>query len=125
MPLLLGVRFGLENLKIYGMAGPYLAYGIAGKNTFKSEFITGGTTNVLVDSSDPIKWGSEFTLSNPVNLRRFDMGLTVSAGVELRNMQLGVYYSPGLINISPDNSGRELFNTNVGISATLLFGDND
>jgi Outer membrane protein beta-barrel domain len=125
MPLLLGVRFGLENLKIYGMAGPYLAYGVAGKNTFKLESISGGTTTVLLDSSEPIKWGNETSLSNPVNLRRFDMGLTVSAGVELRNMQLGVYYSPGFVNISPDNSGRELFNSNIGLSATLLFGDND
>jgi len=125
MPLLLGVRFGLENLKIYGAAGPYVAYGVAGKNTAKVENINGSTTTVLLDASESIKWGNETTLSNPVNLRRLDMGLTLSAGVELRNMQIGAYYSPGFINISPENSGRELFNTTIGINATLLLGDKD
>jgi hypothetical protein len=124
VPLMLGVRFGLQNLKIYGMAGPYLAYGIAGKNT-STEVINGGTTTVLFDTSESIKWGNETTLSAPANLRRFDMGLTVAAGVELRNMQIGAYYSPGFVNISPDNSGRQLFNTTIGIQTTLLFGDKD
>lgn len=122
MPLLLGFRLGLENFKLFGVAGPYMAYGVAGKSSFKFE---SPIPAFNVNSEGAIKWGSETSPSDPRDLRRFDMGLTIGAGVELRNTQIGLYYSPGVFNISPEGSSGKLYNTLIGIQATLLIGDRD
>jgi hypothetical protein len=122
LPLLFGLRFGLENFKIFGVAGPYMGYGVAGKNSFKFE---SPMPALNTQSEGSIRWGNETSLSDPRDLRRFDMGLTVGAGVELRNTQIGLYYSPGVFNISPEGSSGKLYNTLIGIHATLLFGDRD
>lgn len=123
VPLLFGLRLGLQNLKLFGMAGPYLSYGISGKNSIKTTNNTNNT--VILEAENSIRWGEQTTLSEPKDLRRFDMGLTVSAGVELGNMQIGAFYSPGFVNISPEGSSRKLYNTTVGIQTTLLLGDVD
>lgn len=117
IPLMFGVRFGLQNLKIFGMAGPYLAYGFAGKNYFKFE---SPIPAFNVETEGSIKWGNE----SSDDLRPFDLGLGFSAGVELRNMQIGLYYNPSFTNISNNNSIK-LYNTTIGIQATLLLGNED
>ncbi|MFN3315892.1 MAG: porin family protein [Raineya sp.] len=122
LPLMFGVRIGLENFKLFGMAGPYLAYGFAGKNSFKFE---SPIPALNTESEGSIKWGDETSLSDPRDLRRFDMGLSVAAGVELGNMQIGAFYNPGFVNISPEGSGGKLYNTTIGIQTTLLFGSKD
>lgn len=122
LPLMFGIRIGLENFKLFGMAGPYLAYGFAGKNYFKFE---SPVPALNTESEGSIKWGDETSLSNPKDLRRFDMGLSFAAGVELRNTQISLYYNPGFVNISPEGSGRKLYNTTIGLQTTLLFGNKD
>jgi len=122
LPLLFGVRFGLQNFKLFGMAGPYLAYGFAGKNYFKSE---GPTPASNRESERSIKWGDKTSLSDPRDLRPFDRGLTVSAGVEMNNLQIGVFYSLGFVNIRPEGSGGKLYNTTIGIQTTFLLGNRD
>jgi hypothetical protein len=118
VPFMLGIRIGTERFKVFGMAGPYLAYGIAGKSSFKN--VVNNTP--IIESNEAIKWGNKSSLTDAKELRRFDMGLSFSAGVEIKNLQLGAFYSPGLFNISPDGNGRKLYNTSVGINATLLLG---
>ena len=122
LPLLFGVRFGLQNFKLFGMAGPYLAYGFAGKNYFKLESPIPASNQ---ESESSIKWGDKTSLSDPRDLRPFDMGLTVSAGVEMNNLQIGAFYSPGFVNISPEGSGGKLYNTTIGIQTTFLLGNRD
>lgn len=117
VPLLLGLRFGLKGLKVFGMGGPYLAYGVGGKNYSRLDTPLGYT-----ESETAIRWGNTTTLSAPKDLRPFDLGLVVSAGVELTNLQIGLHYTPSFTNIAPDGSGRKLYNTVIGINATLLFG---
>ncbi|MDW8295423.1 MAG: porin family protein [Raineya sp.] len=117
VPLLLGLRFGLKGFKIFGMGGPYLAYGIGGKNYSRLDTPIGYT-----ESETQIRWGNKTTLSDPKDLRPLDLGLVISAGVELTNLQIGLHYTPSFTNIAPDGSGRKLYNTVVGINATLLFG---
>jgi hypothetical protein len=118
LPLLFGVRFGLQNFKLFGMAGPYLAYGFAGKNYFKFESSVPGLST---ESEGSIKWGNE----NSDDLRPFDLGLSFSAGIELRNTQIGLYYNPGFTNILPEGRNGKLYNTTIGIQATLLLGNRD
>jgi len=118
LPLL----FGVQNFKLFGMAGPYLAYGFAGKNYFKLESPIPALNQ---ESESSIKWGDKTSLSDPRDLRPFDMGLTVSAGVELNNLQIGAYYSPGFVNISPEGSRGKLYNTTIGIQTTFLLGNRD
>ncbi|WP_448529136.1 porin family protein [Raineya sp.] len=117
VPLLLGLRFGLKGFKIFGMGGPYLAYGVGGKNYSRLDTPVGYT-----ESETKIRWGNTTTATDPKDLRPIDLGFVVSAGVELSNLQIGLHYTPGFTNIAPDNSGRKLYNTVIGLNATLLFG---
>ncbi len=117
IPLLLGVRFGVQGLKIFGMGGPYVAYGIGGKRLARTETLSG---SLITESKSSIYWGNE----SSSDLRPLDMGFVVSAGVELSNLQIGLHYTPGFINIAPENSGRKLYNSTLGINATLLLGGN-
>lgn len=121
MPLMFGVRFGLQNLKLFGMAGPYLAYGIGGKSYFKNT--TSGV--VTLETEESIKWGEKTSLTEPRDLRPFDLGLSFSAGIELGNTQISLFYSPSFTNISPEGSSRKLYNTTIGIQTTLLLGNRD
>ena len=122
LPLMFGLRFGFENFKLFGMAGPYVAYGFAGKTSFKFE---SSIPALNTESEGAIKWGEETTLSDPRDLRRFDMGLSFAAGIELRNTQISLYYNPGFTNISPEGSGVKLYNTTIGVQTTLLLGSRD
>ncbi|GAB4125260.1 MAG: hypothetical protein OHK0045_05430 [Raineya sp.] len=122
LPLMFGLRFGLENFKLFGMAGPYIAYGFAGKNYFKFET---PIPALNTESEQAIRWGDETSLTDVRDLRRFDMGLSFAAGIELRNMQISLHYNPGFTNVSPEGSGVKLYNTTIGVQTTLLFGDRD
>lgn len=115
IPLLLGVRLGVQGLKIFGMGGPYIAYGIGGKKSARFETLSG---SLITESKSSIEWGNEPSS----DLRPLDMGFVVSAGVELGNLQIGLHYTPGFTNIAPDNSGRKLYNSSLGLNATLLLG---
>ena len=118
LPLMFGVRFGLQNLKIFGMAGPYLAYGFAGKSSSKTE---NPFPSPSTESEGSIRWGNE----SSDDLRPFDLGLSFSAGIELGNTQIGLYYNPGFTNILPEGKNGKLYNTTIGIQATLLLGNRD
>ncbi|MEZ0608712.1 porin family protein [Fibrella sp. WM1] len=93
-------------------AGPYLAYALSGKATV--------TVNGQSETED-----LDFNDSDAQ--KRFDFGLNISAGYEL-NSGLGIsaYYSPGLANLAPSNSGTNVTikNSAFGISLSYFFGGN-
>lgn len=112
VPIQLAYAFEAGEGNIVIGAGPYLAYALNGTGTTTTN---GKTTTESLDfsSSDAQK--------------RFDYGLTVSAGYELNSgLGLSFYYSPGLANLSSSSSSSILTtkNTAIGISISYFFGGN-
>ena len=99
--------------KIYGVFGPYAAIGLSGKIK-QEESINGATTSEEID----IEWGSDIESSN---FKRMDFGLIMGAGVELNSIQIGLNYSLGLANISPQTNVK-IRNRVLGISVGYRFG---
>lgn len=92
---------------VYGSLGTYLAYGIGGKT--KGEFDLLGVN--FSDSRD-ISWGSD----NGDDLKPFDFGFNVGAGVVLGQLEAGLYSSGSFINISPvTNNDRTMRNIVFGV----------
>ena len=99
--------------KVYGMFGSYIGIGLSGK--IKQEVsINGATTSEEID----IEWGSDIASSN---FKRMDFGLIIGAGVELNSIQIGLNYSLGLANISPQTNVK-IRNRVLGISVGYRFG---
>lgn len=84
-----------ENLgfgfKVYGLAGPYLGFGLFGKNTYEA---------LGVKTKEDIKWGS----GENDDFRTIDYGLTFGGGLEVNSIQFEISYDLGLANIAADQS---------------------
>ena len=89
IPIALKASYDLsDNLAMYGAVGPYLGFGISGKETEEYD----GTT-VEYD----IEWGNN---EDEDDLKRFEFGATFGGGVEIGAIQVGISYDLGLANIS-------------------------
>ena len=91
-----------EDMTISLEVGPYLAYGLAGKST----------ANNLDVSTDPF--------GDQGSLKRFDMGLGISAALGYQRYYFQVGYDHGILNVaqkgSSDNSTRNYdFYVGVGV----------
>ena len=114
IPLKIGYKYAVnDNFKLIGKAGPYLAYGLFGKE---------------IDNYGPD--GTEkydlFTGSDPIN--RFDAGFGFNLGVEIQNkFQVFVGNDWGLIPLFEDNDpeyidlGSGAKNINLTLSLSYLF----
>ncbi|MCG8410450.1 MAG: PorT family protein [Bacteroidales bacterium] len=78
-----------NNVKIYGLIGPYVGIGLSGKIKAKDH------------GSIDVDWGNE---EYDDDFRRFDWGLSMGFGIQVDNIQLGLYYDIGFQNIAPDPS---------------------
>ena len=115
IPLTAKAAFSLESARIFGFIGPYAGVGIRGK--IKSEVTSGGST--IADQED-VNWGS----GEQNDLKRFDLGLTFGAGIEINSIQIGLSYGLGLTNISPvTDNGRKISNRVLSLSAGYRFGE--
>ncbi len=92
IPLTVKAFYELGGMKVFGAAGPYAGFGLSGKVISTVE-VQG--TEETTDSD--IKWGNDKLKDD---LKRFDMGLTFGAGIEISSLMVGVYYDLGLANIS-------------------------
>ncbi len=111
VPLTLKYTYILEDLKIYGAAGPYVGIGISGKS--KSTYTYNGESE---SEEETIEWGSD---EDKDDLKRLDFGLTFGAGISKGSILAGISYDLGLANISPytedgtKNSNR-VFRISIG-----------
>lgn len=106
------VYYDAGDVKIYGAFGPYLGIGIYGasKATYMDE------TEI-----EDIEWGND---DDEDDLKRFDMGLSFGAGVEIKSFIMGISYNLGLMNISPYfEDGFKIKNRVLEISAGIKFGE--
>jgi outer membrane protein W len=85
--------YEVGDMQIYGIFGPYIGFGLSGKSKYESN---GNSTEESID------WGSN---ADEDDLKRFDFGLIVGAGVEIQSIQAGISYGFGLTNISPESDG--------------------
>ncbi len=112
IPFTAKAYFDIGSTKIYGLFGPYLGMGVSGKNKYE---ITGeGETRT---GEKNISWGSEEN-----DYKRLDYGLTAGSGVEIKSIQIGLFYSLGLANISNQSvNGRKFSNRILGITVGYRF----
>jgi hypothetical protein len=114
IPLLAKYAFDAGNVKLYGAAGPYFGLGITGKFRYKDEY--DGESD---SDTEKIEWGND---PDNDDLKRFDAGLHLGAGIILGQIQAGLFYELGLANISSDQSdGRSIKNRVFGVTAAYFF----
>lgn len=110
LPVNFGYAFNLGGPKLIVGAGPYVGYGITGKNKFEA---TVGTS--VVNSRD-----EKITFGNAEgDIKPFDYGANIMAGLLLNNgLMLNLNYSIGMANISnsPDASYKNSY-----LGASVVF----
>ncbi len=107
--------FGVGATKIFVIAGPYIGIGLSGKA--KQEYKYG---DYKESDTHTVEWGSD---EEKHDLKRLDFGLTAGAGVQIKIIQVSVYYNLGLANISPyTENGAKIANRNIGVSVAVFFG---
>lgn len=100
--------------RIYVALGPYIGIGIAGKSKYEETFNGESSTE-----SETIEWGSDVS----DNLKRFDFGLNIGAGIEIKAILIGLSYELGLANIYPSSGGgTKLQNRVLMMSVGYRFG---
>lgn len=106
-------------------AGPYAAIGIAGDVETEGTTILGQTYSFEKDiefsNDDPTTFNEEEGAGLGL-VRRFDYGLNGTAGIEGKNLVLGINYGLGLAKLqSGSNSGDDNNNKHRVLSFTLGF----
>lgn len=113
-PVTIKYTYDLGNIKLYGMAGTYLALGLSGR--YKTIVEYDGDTETDTEAVD---WGTD---SENDDLKRPDAGLHMGAGVRMGSIQAGLYYELGLANISPyTGDGYRIKNRSFGLTAAYFF----
>ncbi|MDR1707999.1 MAG: PorT family protein [Prevotella sp.] len=95
---------------VYFNLGPYIAYGIGGKN---KEKITGNTQIKETPEEDTFGKSDKLTYGN---LKKFDFGIGGGVGMEVGRIIVGLSCELGLTNLSNNNSYKY---KNVSSLATL------
>lgn len=109
-------------IKFFAGAGPYIAIGVAGKNTTDGKFL-----GVPFHSEKAIEWSNDdpstFNYEEGSGygiLKRFDYGLNGLAGIETKNLVLSVNYGLGLAKLqSGSNSSADDKNKHRVLSFTV------
>ena len=96
--------------KLFVFAGPYLGYGLSGKQSFK-----GKEDGVDVSASFDIEFGSKED-----QLKAFDFGLNLGVGYEYQKMFIKLQYNHGLTNLSNYDEGS-FKNQNIAVSVGYFF----
>jgi len=106
--------FTVKNSKFYASLGPYIGFGIYGKE--KGEFTFQGQTESF---DEPIEWGSD---EENDKVRRLDFGFAMGIGLEFKSIQIGFSYHQGLANISAyRQDGATVRNSVLGLSIAYRF----
>lgn len=113
-----------DNFKLFVGAGPYVAMGIAGKQS-----IEGKLAGVVFSEDENIEYGDDQPIngnngSGKGNVKRFDFGLNFLGGLEISRFTVNAQYGLGLSNINPgsDNSDNDKYKHRVlSFSVGFLF----
>jgi len=112
-----------DNIKLFAGAGPYVAMGIAGKNSVSGQLAGASYSrdeNIEFSNDDPSNNDNGYS----GNLKRYDFGINILAGLEIGHLTLNANYGHGLVNIRPgsDNNDNDKFKNRVlSFSVGILF----
>ena len=99
-------KLDMSSAQLMFFAGPYFGYGIGGSVKSGSE-------------SYDISWGT----GSDNDLKPFDFGLNIGAGVEISNFLISAQYGIGMANLVTDGSSdTEMKNKVLGISMAYIIG---
>ena len=108
IPLQASYRIDLSDVSQFQInAGPYIAFGISGKQKVESTFA--GQKNYEVDSFDEYD-----------GMRKTDIGISVGAAFTYSNIYVGIIYERGFSNIS-HVPGEDFKNGCIGINIGYNF----
>jgi long-subunit fatty acid transport protein len=103
-----------SKINIWG--GPYLGFGIAGKNVLSGQMINKKGTR-----ADSTYLNVNRTFSNGLN--QIDYGFNIGVGLQIENItQVGLSYSMGFNNVL-DSKSIALYNQSIGFYLVVLFDD--
>jgi hypothetical protein len=105
LPINVKALFDIGTTKIYGTLGPYIGIGLWGKE--KSDYLFRGEPS---SGNLDINWGSD---AETDDYKRIDFGLNAGVGLEIKSVRIGLSYSYGLANISPNADGGLKINNRV------------
>jgi len=130
IPIMAAVK--LESFQLY--AGPYLAYGIGGKNSYDFTISTQGASDVT--EKDDIKLKGKMGEVDPADLETdegafnaLDYGINAGVGFQTGPILINAGYSMGFGNVSPEYKGGfdpadfKASNSVVSLSVSFFFGD--
>lgn len=111
--------------RVFVGAGPYLAVGVSGKATTEGTLPVLGNYNyerdITYSNDDPTTFSEEEGTGFGV-VRRFDYGLNGTAGIEGKNLILGINYGLGMAKLqSGTNNNTDNNNKHRVLSFTLGF----
>jgi hypothetical protein len=112
LPVNFKYKFGVENLKFYATAGPYLGYIVSAKEKIKGTVEDEGIKFDINEDTD--LFDKE---KSDLELKHLDLGVGVGFGVEISKFTVGVGSQYGLANLtSRDKASFKLgtFNLSVG-----------
>jgi len=116
IPLTAKVYHEVNNLRLFGFAGPQL--GLALNGTVKVEETDGGDS---YEEEFDIDFGND---ENDDHLKKMELSASIGIGVEINALQISVHYNPGLSNISADKRDGQIIRNNViGISASYIIAE--
>jgi hypothetical protein len=124
LPVNAVVKIPLPNkVRLFAGAGPYIAYGLGGK--IKTE---GKLLGISFSEDEKIEYGNDDPANGSNgsrykgNLKRFDMGVNLMAGLEIGHLMLNAGYGYGLMNIHPgsDNDDAKYQNRVGSVSVGIM-----
>lgn len=98
LPVHLGYQLDMSSSKLNLSAGPYIGYGIFGKNVIKRDgfIVTSSDGNTTKPYTDEYK---EDAFSDN-SFKRIDYGISVNIGLEIQKLNFNIGYEHGLSNVS-------------------------
>lgn len=112
---------------IFINAGPYVAMGIGGKSKIETSFLgvkSNSTSTIQFNNDDPTTSQQEDASYD--KLKRFDYGVNLGAGIDLKKILLKVNYGYGLAKINSTQTNNSSDNKNkyriVSISLGIPLG---
>jgi hypothetical protein len=108
-PLLLKVGPTIGQVKIYGAAGLYFGVGLVGLYIYN-------------ENEEQYIWWFKWGKGKDALFRRLDYGAKFGIGLEVEHLNLGVFYSLGIANLSAVRSpGSKIQNSALSICAGYRF----
>jgi hypothetical protein len=111
VPFMLKARLELGGIAAYLGAGPYVGFGLSGRTV--GDFTVLG---VPMSGDSDVVWGNE----SGADFKRFDYGAVLGAGIEIKQVLIGLSYGYGIANLAPQDN-RDLRNRVLSLSLGYFF----